>query len=277
MRARASLLAAALLAPLAAAALPVSAQGWQVSPARHEIRVAPGESRTFPVRVEREAQLGAPDDEIRFTIAPGDWDIGRLGEMLLYPPQTVPDSACGWATFSPTEFRLKPGAAADMRVTVDVPPGTPPGLHRLGLFFEEHSPVPPAGPETRRLVIRYRLSTLIYVVVPEPEPQFALGDVRVEKESGGEVLVHAVLRNPGALHLRPTHWIEVRDAAGKILLRTEATPTMVLLPGRELEVDLRAPADERPGEPLQIRYVVDPGENLALQAATARLDPAPGG
>jgi len=274
MRARALLAAATLLAT---AASPSLSQGWQVSPARQEIRVAAGESRTFPVRVEREAQLGAPDDEIRFTIAPGDWDIGRQGEMLLYPPQTMADSACEWATFSPTEFRLKPGAAADMRVTISVPPGTQPGLHRLGLFFEEHSPVPPAGPETRRLVIRYRLSTLVYVVVPEPEPRFALGAVDVETEATGNVLVHAVLRNPGALHLRPMHWIEVRDAAGKTLLRTEATPTMVLLPGRELEVALRAPAGERPGEPLQIRYVVDPGENLALQAATARLDPPPGG
>jgi len=36
--------------------------------------------------------------------------------------------------------------------------------------------VPPAGPESR-LVIRYRLSTLVYVVVPEPDKQFALGSV----------------------------------------------------------------------------------------------------
>lgn len=274
MKARVPLLSAALLACWAPGA---AAQGWQVSPARQEIRVAPGESRTFPVRVERDALPGAPDQAVRFTIAPGDWDIGRQGEMLLYPPQTTADSACDWATFSPTGFTLLPGAAADVRVTVSVPPGTPPGLRRLGLFFEEHSPVPPAGPQTRRLVMRYRLSTLVYVVVPEPERQFALGEVDVARAERGEVVVHAVLRNPGALHLRPTHWVEVRDAAGRTMLRTEATPTMVLLPGRELEVELRAPAGDRPAEPVQIRYVVDPGDNLALQAATARLDPPPGG
>jgi hypothetical protein len=274
MRARVPFVVLALAAPWAPGAI---AQGWQVSPARQEIRVAPGESRTFPVRIEREVRPDAPDEAVRFTIAPGDWDIGREGEMLLYPPQTMADSACDWATFSPTEFTLQPGAAADVRVTVTVPEGTAPVLHRLGLFFEEHSPVPPAGPETRRLVIRYRLSTLVYVVVPDPGRQFELGGVRVERVDGGEVLVRAVLKNPGALHLRPTHWIEVRDAAGKTLLRTEATPTMVLLPGRELDVTLRAPSGDRPAEPVQIRYVVDPGDNLALQAATARLEPAPGG
>ena len=274
MRARVSFVVMSLLAAWASGA---AAQGWQVSPARQEIRVAPGESRTFPVRIEREAQPEAPGETIRFTIAPGDWDIGRRGEMLLYPPQTTADSACDWATFSPTGFTLAPGAAADVRVTISVPPGTTPGLRRLGLFFEEHSPVPPAGPESRRLVIRYRLSTLVYVVVPEPDKQFALGSVSVERAAAGDVLVHAVLRNPGALHLRPTHWVEVRDGAGKTLLRTEATPTMVLLPGRELEVDLRAPSGDRSEGPVQIRYVVDPGENLALQAATAQLDPPPGG
>jgi hypothetical protein len=274
MRARVPFVVTGLLASWATAA---GAQGWQVSPARQEIRVAAGASRTFPVRIERETQPDAPGEAIRFTIAPGDWDIGRSGEMLLYPPRTMADSACDWATFSPTEFTLKPGAAADVRVTISVPPGTAPGLHRLGLFFEEHAPVPPAGPESRRLVIRYRLSTLVYVVVPEPEKQFALGSVSVERAAAGDVVVHAVLRNPGALHLRPTHWIEVRDAAGRTLLRTEATPTMVLLPGRELEVDLRAPSGDRPEGPVQIRYVVDPGEDLALQAATARLDPPPGG
>jgi hypothetical protein len=274
MRARVPFVVMALLAPWAPGVL---AQGWQVSPARQEIRVAPGESRTFPVRIEREAQPDAPEEAIRFTIAPGDWDIGRGGEMLLYPPQTVADSACDWVTFSPTEFTLKPGTAADVRVTISVPSGTAPGLHRLGLFFEEHSPVPPAGPQSRRLVIRYRLSTLIYVVVPEPERQFTLGAVNVERDAAGDVLVRAVLKNPGALHLRPTHWLEVRDAAGKTLLRTEATPTMVLLPGRELAVALRAPSGDRPSEPVQVRYVVDPGDNLALQAATARLEPPPGG
>jgi hypothetical protein len=274
MRARVPFVVLALAAPWAPGAI---AQGWQVSPARQEIRVTPGESRTFPVRVEREARPDAPDEAVRFTIAPGDWDIGRDGGVLLYPPQTMADSACDWATFSPTEFTLEPGAAADARVTIGVPEGTKPGLYRLGLFFEEHSPVPPAGPDTRRLVIRYRLSTLVYVVVPEPERQFALGAVNVERAGTGDVVVHAVLRNPGALHLRPTHWVEVRDADGRTLLRTEAEPTMVLLPGRELEVTLRAPAGEPSAAPVQIRYVVDPGDDLALQAATARLDPPPGG
>jgi len=274
MRARVPFVVMSLLAPCGPVAV---AQGWQVSPARQEIRIAPGESRTFPVRIERDAQPDAPDEAIRFTIAPGDWDIGRSGEMLLYPPQTMADSACDWATFSPTGFSLEPGAAADVRVTISVPPGTTPGLRRLGLFFEEHSPVPPAGPQSRRLVIRYRLSTLIYVVVPEPERGFELGGVRVERAPAGDVVVRAVLRNPGTLHLRPTHWIEVRDGTGKTLLRTEATPTMVLLPGRELEVSLRAPSGDGTAGPAQIRYVVDPGDDLALQAATAPLDPPPGG
>lgn len=270
-------LATSLTAARAEPAPPVSTQGWEVSPTRQELQVGPGETRTFAVKVERDPAPATDQTPVRFTLSPGDWDISRTGEVQLSPHQTLADSACAWATFSPTEFSLPPGAAARVRISVSVPQKTPPGLYRLGVFFEEHSVVPPQRTGSRRLVMRYRLSTLVYVIVPELTRAFALGDVKMERAPGGEIVIHALLRNPGTAHLRPAHWIEVRDAQGQSIAATNPAPTMVLLPGRDLEVSLTLPASAVRGAALAVRYVVDAGEGLPIQAATVQLAGPPGG
>ncbi len=252
-------------------------QGWEVSPTRQEIEVGPGETKTFAVKIERDPGPISDQTRIRFTLSPGDWDISRDGAVQLFPPQTLPDSACTWATFSPAEFSLPPGAAAFVRISVSVPEKTPPGLRRFGVFFEEHSIVPPQRNGARRLVMRYRLSTLVYVTVPEVTRAFALGDVRMERQPQGDIAVHALLRNPGTAHLRPSQWVEVRDAQGRTLAATNPAPTMVLLPGRELEVNMTVPAGALPPASLAVRYLVDAGAGLPLQSATVTLAGPPGG
>jgi hypothetical protein len=241
------------------------AQGWLVTPARQELLVRPGETRTYVVRLEREALQGSSPEPVRFTAAPGDWDINRAGDVQLAPAQSLPQSACGWMTYSPAGFSLAPGGRRQVRVSISVPPETPPGVYRAGLFFEEHSVLPPRSDQASRLAIRYRMSSLIYVMVPPLEKKVAVREVEMTGLAAGGLVLRAVLDNLGIAHLRPQHWVEVRDAAGQLLLRTEPTPTMVLLPGRELEVQLRIP-QELPGSgPFQVRYLVDVGRDLPLQ------------
>lgn len=230
----------------------------------------PGKTSTFVVRVQRDDVHGTPGEAVRFTVAPGDWDINQAGQVQLLPPGTLTDSACAWATFSPAEFSLAPGGMGPVRVSVSAPPDVAPGLYRLGLFFEEHSAVPPVNEATRRLVFRYRLSTMIYVVVPPVEKRISLKLVEL-RESGGRASVRALLENPGTVFLRPEHWIEIRDAEGRLVQRTERTPTMPLLPGHELDVELALPEGLARSGPLAVRYLVDAGAELPLQAATLSL------
>lgn len=247
------------------------AQGWLVAPARQELLVSRGESRTFVVRLEREAVRGVPREPVRFTVAPGDWDISRSGEVILAPAQSLPASANAWMMFSPAECTLPPGGSQQVRVTISVPREMPPGVYRAGLFFEEHSTLPPQQGVPRRVVIRYRMSTLIYVVVPPLEKKITVRDVEVKGSAEAGLVIRAVLENRGTVHLRPQHWAEVRDGEGKLLVRTDPLPTMVVLPGRELEVELPLPRDLPRAPSYQIRYLVDAGRDLPLQSTTVSM------
>jgi len=189
---------------------------------------------------------------------------------VLAAPSSLPDSACGWTTFSPTDFTLEPGATGQVRVSVSVPAEVPAGEYRLGLFFEEHSVVPPQVGTTRRLVLRYRLSTLVYVMVPRLERKLLVREVEATDVSG-TLSLHAVLENAGSMHLRPETWVEVLDAEGRLLLRTEPHPTMVLLPGRSLDVETDLTEPPPPARPVRIRYLVDVGRDLPLQATSLSI------
>ncbi len=264
MRVIRTLLVSLLAAPAALA------QGWVVGPSRQDLTVRPGGTSTFLVRVEREPGAGHDNEKVRFTAAPGDWDISRGGEVQLLPPESSRESATGWMTFTPASFVLSPGGIGNVRVSVTVPKETAPGVYRTGIFFEEHSVVPDPGQGTKRMVLRYRLSSLIYVVVPETARKFATRDVALRPANGGWE-IGATLENQGGVHLRPAHWVEVKNAAGETVFRTEPMPTMVLLPGRELEVKLMMPKDFAPVAGTQVRYVVDCGKELPLQAITISL------
>ncbi len=248
------------------------AQGWVVSPSRMELEMRPGETKTFVVRVERDPLSGRSQDSVRFTAAPGDWDISRQGEVMLLPSESTPESANAWLNFTPASFLLTPGGVGNVRVSVTVLAETPPGLYRAGLFFEEHSVVPPADAGSKRMVLRYRLSTLIYVMVPSLTRKVEIRSVECKRETDGDWAVIAVLGNAGTQHIRPLHWVEVKDAAGAVVLKTKAEPTMPLLPTHMLEVKVRLPKGFAPAPGQQVRYLVDPGKDLPLLATTVTLE-----
>ncbi len=246
------------------------AQGWQVSPARHEITLGPGQSQTFAIRVEREA--GDSKEAVRFTATPRDWDLTRGGETVEAAAGTLAESATNWITFTPAVFPLKAGEYAWIRVTVSVPKETAAGVYRGALFFEEHSAVPQASETTRRMVLRYRLSTLIYVIVPKVEKKLDVHNLQVTGSAEEGLNFTAVLENSGSVHLRPQHWIEVTDSAGKVLVKFDPAPTMVVLPRHQLEVALRVPKERmQPASSYTVKYFVDAGRDLPLKATTVSL------
>jgi hypothetical protein len=259
---------AALTLTLAAAS---SAQGWLVSPSRQELNLHPGDSRTFAVRVERESGKG-PAEAVRFTATPSDWDISRSGDVELGNAGSLPHSANAWMTYTPATFPLNADGYNHVRVTISVPRGTAPGVYRAGLFFEEHSAVPEAASGTRRMVLRYRLSTLIYVVVGGTHKAIEVEDVAVSGSREEGLALTAVLDNTGTMHLRPEHWMEITDGEGKVLFKSERLPTMVLLPQHQLDVRLSVPRDKLPAASgYNVRYIVDADKELPLKASTVSV------
>lgn len=261
---------AACLWPVPAA----HAQGWQVSPVRHELTIPPGQSQTFAIRVEREA--GNAAEPVRFTATPRDWDLTRAGESVEANAGTLPESATGWMSFTPAVFNLKAGEYAWIRVTISVPKEAAAGVYRAGLFFEEHSAVPQSDAATRRMVLRYRLSTLIYVIVPRVEKSLEVHDLLATDSAAEGLRFTAVLENTGTVHLRPQHWIEVFDPHGKQLLKLEPVPTMVVLPKRQLAVAIQVPKEKLPASSsYTVKYFVDGDRELPLKATTVSLIPQP--
>lgn len=256
---------AALLAP--ATVLP---QGWQVSPARHEVLVRPGESQTFAIRVERDpSPMKGP---VRFTGTPRDWDLNRAGETMEAAANTMPDSANAWMTFTPAVFDLQAQAYNWVRVTISVPRETTPGVYRAALFFEEHSAVPQAAEGMRRMVLRYRLSSLIYVVVPKVEKKLEVQNVEVSGSADEGLTLKAVLDNVGTMHLRPQHWVEVSDSTGKVLFKLEPKSTMPVLGKHQLEVSLVIPKGQLPpSTSYSVRYFVDADKELPIKATSVAL------
>jgi hypothetical protein len=246
------------------------AQGWQVSPARQEVTIAAGQSLTFAIRVEREAS--GTSLPVRFTATPRDWDLNRTGETIEAAAGTKPFSANSWMTFTPAVFEVQPASHAWVRVTVSVPPGTTGGVYRAALFFEEHSVVPDAAAGMRRMVLRYRLSTLIYVVVPAVSKKVEVKDVAVQGTLTEGLRLTAVLDNTGTMHLRPQHWVEITGVDGAVLFKSEPQPTMALLPGHQLEVALAIPAEKlAPTASFNVRYFVDADKELAVHATAVNV------
>jgi hypothetical protein len=246
------------------------AQGWQVSPARQEIMILPGETKTFAVRVERDPSNAK--EPVRFTATPRDWDLSRAGEVLEGAVNSLPDSAGGWMTFTPAVFNLEQGAFAWVRVSFSVPKETAPGVYRAALFFEEHSAVPQPAEGMRRMVLRYRLSSLIYVVVPKVQKMLEVKDVTVTGSADAGLTLRAVFDNQGTMYVRPQHWAEISDADGKLLLKLEAKPTMPVLPRHQLEVSLEIPKGSLPAaSTYNIRYFVDADKELPIKATSVSL------
>ena len=122
------------------------------------------------------------------------------------------------------------------------------------------------------MVLRYRLSTLIYVIVPKTAKKLDVEDVLVSGSGAEGLNLTAVLNNTGTMHLRPKHWVEVADASGNVFAKLEPRPTMPVLPGHQLEVSVQVPKDQlRPSASYTVRYFVDADRELPLKASSVSL------
>src|ERR1043166_6782579 len=258
-------LACLLLALFFCGGTAARAAGFMVSPGRVELPVKPGFERTFPVVVDfskDEGEAGLPN--LRIAVRTEDWTLDPEGGLRTAPAGTLARSATPWLTLSTTEFVIAAGTKQVVRVTVTVPPGTPAGDYYAALYVEDRDPPPPPKEGERRLNIRYRFYSLVYVMVPELTRRGELKKIRVAYD-GRAVNVNSLLANGGNSHLRPVHSFEVRDEQDRAVARSEAKETTVLLGGSELSEGLSLKAALPPGK-YKLIYQVDFGESQPVQA-----------
>jgi P pilus assembly chaperone PapD len=230
-RARATALAVLAFAGLAArparAQLTVDQLELVINPATPLTRTA-----VFTVRNEAETPQQA-------TVSVGDWDRDEGGVNQFYPSGTRPQSCGGRLKVFPLTLRLDPGAAQQVRVTLERADSLS-GLCTSIVFLEttRRDPVPQRGAQ---LVYVLRTGVKVYVQPPGLARDGGIEELSVQPHvrnpnapnaAADSSTIEAVVafRNAGGLPLSTKGTIEVRRPDNSVAAKVEV-PMFPTLPG----------------------------------------------
>jgi P pilus assembly chaperone PapD len=226
------------------AALPGRAElGIAMSPMRVEIKIAPGDQYTDAIGVTNDA-----DDPIR---ARGELLDFAIDETMTPQFEDIIESeakySCrDWLQVNPRELDMKPGETVRARYTIRVPAGTPEGEYHCGAGYVS---LPPIQKNNTRIGVQIavRAVAAIYVYVGEPKSAPKFNGISIKPAADGSLVAEALMENQGSKHFRVNGFMEVKDAAGKIVERLDY-PTIPVLPGRTQPFPLSLRTSLAPGK-----------------------------
>jgi hypothetical protein len=268
-----TVLCAALWLGLALLASPAPAQSiaFDIRPARLEAEITPGTEKTVGFHVQT-AGTSSPSRET-LVMESTDWTIAEDGSLNYAAPGTLKDSASPWIRFSPAAFALLPNMNQLVRITVTVPPNTPPGSYRTGMFVQERPPATPPPVKGPQVIIRVRYAFFLYVIVPPAKAQAELTSIEVSLDSQTARLQYA-MKNTGNLHTRPLVRWAIKNAQGEIVGTRGEHEATVLLPQSTLRESVRFAAPLPPGT-YQLAVLVDFRDGEPLQSMSRSFDAPP--
>lgn len=146
--------------------------------AAHQFLVINQGQSPLDVVVQKRNFVGSPDGSLTFQ-------------------DEAPWSASEWVTVTPTDFRVEPGTAQTITVTVDVPVEPETGDHQVALVF-----LVPSGETDANIKINRGVATPIYLTVPGPIDNSAtIGNLVVPGfATGGPIDINATVTNTGTVH-----------------------------------------------------------------------------
>ena len=190
------------------------AQGESIAlaPARVELEMQPSTETTFVINLDYRAS-NANAKPARIVASLNDWNITENGQVEFYKAGTKPNSACSWIVYSPAEKTVAPGTIHSIRVTISVPADAAPGDHLASLIVEERPDNLKLAQNSRQIVVRYRMASMIYIKVGQLEKRGTLENLQAENSPQG-IVVTPTLKNEGNSVIRPTASIKIVDANG---------------------------------------------------------------
>ncbi len=143
---RASFIALALTAALAASASAAPSTGVNigVAPSKLQLRLVPGRTAHTVIRVYNKG-----DRAVSLDVFPQDYSIDAQSTVNFVSPGTLPGSAAPWTTLSAKLLRVPAHSSRALGVTIKVPRNIPPGTHTLAVIFRSRTLSTGAG-------VRYR-------------------------------------------------------------------------------------------------------------------------
>lgn len=247
-------------------ALEARAQGGgiDVTPMTIEAVIPAGTEKTVGVAVDYDAGTATGKQQVARLVARlQDWTISPNGELQFAAAGTLPRSAAGWVTFSPSEFNVAANGRQIVRFTISVPKDTQPGNYLVACYMEDRNPPPPPSEGEKKISVRFRYYTVIYVMVPGLTAEGELTGLQA-KMVNGFPRIATQMNNKGNSRLRPKHSVEIQDRNEKVVFSSQMSNTMVLLGNQSMETSYPIET-ELPAGNYKLIYTVDFGDKKAMQ------------
>lgn len=228
--------------------------GMALSPARFELDMQPGTERTVVVNVDYQA--GDPAARpMRLVASLNDWTMTREAQVQFYPAGSRDGSATSWMLYSPGEASVTAGTTHQIRVTISVPENALPGDHLAALIVEQRPEDLRSSPNSRRMVVRYRMASVFYIKVGGTTRKGDLRDLLAESHADG-IVVKPLLVNDGNTVLRPTQSVTVLNSDGVTVADLPEIETLPVLASSESAQTVTIEKQLPPGK-YTVKYRVD--------------------
>lgn len=230
----------ALAAILLSTSSALAQRSIEASPLRVEMQTEPGGTHTQAVTIRNPG-----DQPVRVRATLADWELTKDGAPQFEAPSgDRPYAASSWIRFAPPEFALKAGEEGIVRFTVTVPGDVRPGGYRTGLLFEFLPETPDPSSSGRRVILRSRIATMIYVNIGQPASAVELTDLQVRGAAEKTEIV-AALKNTSRRTVRTRGTLMVYDGTGLSVAQI-IVPDVPVLPESERELTIRATEAMKP-------------------------------
>jgi hypothetical protein len=216
-----------------------------ISPSRLELEMLPGTEKTVVVNMV----YGMPQEEgksFRVLASLEDFLVTPEGEVRFVKTTSNPRSAISWVNYSPVETVMLAGKTHPIRVTVSVPKDATPGDHTFALIVEPRMDPKKLQPGQKEVTVRFRMSCVVYVMVPQLTRVAVLEDLLAEQD-GSKIVVTPRLRNDGDSHTRPTQSVKIYDGSGALVAESADAEALPLLAGSTLAPRILIEKQLQPG------------------------------
>src|SRR5262249_23566188 len=157
--------------------------GLGLRPMRLEMEVVPGKPKTASFVIE------SPPSDLdvrgRLILSLTDWVIHEDTSVTYLEAGSQSRSASPWIIFSPGDLTISSGQQRLVRVTANVPVGTPPGVYTSALFVQERPPARQPKKGEQLVFFRFRYVETIYVIVQPVSGKGEIADFQLTRDATG--------------------------------------------------------------------------------------------
>jgi len=203
-----------------------------------------------------------------------DWDLSEDGSLSFQEPASQKMSAAPWITFTPAAISIASGEKYLVRVTVDVPSGTPSGVYRAGIFVQERPPATPPKPGEHNILFRFRYMETVYVIVPSVAARPSLVSAGLET-AGQKLQIVCKMKNEGSGFVRPYVAWTLRSENHELVAEVKSREATILLPMAKLSE--RFPLENVPSGKYELSMKVDFHDDGPVQSIVRTVEIARSG